>query len=49
MLLNKTRATRAGNTLEQDQVVVLHSKAGKIAEAWLQFSDQQALDEFVSS
>jgi ketosteroid isomerase-like protein len=49
VLLNKTRATRGGNTLEQDQVVVMHIQAGKVVEAWLQFSDQQALDEFVSS
>ncbi|CAN5125052.1 hypothetical protein BH20ACT24_BH20ACT24_08110 [soil metagenome] len=49
VLLNKTRATRGGQALEQQQVVVLHIRDGKIAEAWLQFSDQQALDEFASS
>lgn len=49
VVLNKTRATRGGKILEQDQVVVMHVKSGKIAEVWLQFSDQQGLDEFASS
>lgn len=49
VVLNKTRATRGGKTLEQQQVVVLHIRDGKIAEVWLQFSDQQAMDEFASS
>jgi len=49
VVLNKTRATRGGNTLEQEQVVVMHVKGGKIAEVWLHFSDQQAMDEFASS
>ena len=49
VVLNKTRGTRGGKTLEQNQVVVLHIKGGKIAEAWLQFSDQQAMDELASS
>jgi ketosteroid isomerase-like protein len=49
VVLNKTRATRGGKTIEQQQVVVLHIKGGKIAEAWLQFSDQQGMDEFASS
>lgn len=49
VLLNKTRATRGGKVLEQDQVVVMHIEGGKIAEVWLHFSDQQALDEFASS
>jgi len=49
VVLNKTRATRGGKILEQDQVVVMHIEGGKIAEVWLQFSDQQAMDEFASS
>jgi uncharacterized protein len=49
VVLNKVRSTRGGQTLEQDQVVVIHFKDGKIAEVWLQFSDQQALDEMASS
>ncbi len=49
VLLDKTRATRGGKVLEQDQVVVMHIEGGKIAEVWLQFSDQQAVDEFASS
>ena len=49
VLLNKTRATRGGKVLEQDQVVVMHIEGGKIAEVWLHFSDQQAMDEFASS
>jgi uncharacterized protein len=49
VVLNKTRATRGGKILELDQVVVIHIEGGKIAEVWLQFSDQQAMDEFASS
>ena len=49
VVLNKIRATRGGKILEQDQVVVLHIEGGKIAEAWPQFSDQQTMDEFLSS
>jgi len=49
VVLNKTRATRGGKILEQDQVVVIHIEDGKIAEVWVQFSDQQAMDDFISS
>jgi ketosteroid isomerase-like protein len=49
VVLNKARATRGGKTLEQNQVVVMHIKGGKIAEVWLHFSDQQAMDEMASS
>ena len=49
VVLNKTRASRGGQILEQNQVVVMHIKDGKIAEVWLHFSDQQAMDEFASS
>jgi ketosteroid isomerase-like protein len=49
VVLNKVRATRGGQTLDQQQVVVMHIKGGKIAEVWLQFSDQQAMDEMASS
>ena len=49
VVLTKTRASRDGKILEQNQVVVMHIEGGKIAEVWLQFSDQQALDEFASS
>jgi ketosteroid isomerase-like protein len=49
VVLNKVRGTRKGKTLEQQQVVVLHIKGGKIAEVWLQFSEQQAMDEMASS
>jgi hypothetical protein len=49
VVLNKIRATRGGKILEQDQVVVMHIQGGKIAEVWLQFSDQQAMDELASS
>jgi len=49
VILNNTRGTRKGKTLEQQQVVVLHIEGGKIAEAWLQFSDQQAMDEMAES
>ena len=49
VVLNNVRGTRGGKTLEQQQVVVLHLKNGKIAEAWLQFSDQQGMDQMASS
>jgi len=49
VILNNTRGTRKGRTLEQQQVVVLHIEGGKISEVWLQFSDQQAMDEMASS
>ncbi|HUF58792.1 MAG TPA: nuclear transport factor 2 family protein [Actinomycetota bacterium] len=49
VVLNKITATRGGKILEQDQVVVIHIEGGKIAEVWVQFSDQQAMDEFASS
>jgi uncharacterized protein len=49
VVLNKTWGTRNGKTLELNQVVVMHIKGGKIAEVWLHFSDQQALDEMASS
>jgi ketosteroid isomerase-like protein len=49
VVLNRVRATRGGRILEQQQVVVMHIKGGKIAEVWLQFSDQQGMDEFASS
>jgi ketosteroid isomerase-like protein len=49
VVLNSVRATRGGKTLEQQQVVVMHIKEGKISEVWLQFSDQQAMDEMASS
>jgi hypothetical protein len=49
VVLNKVRASRDGQMLEQDQVVVMHVEGGKIAEVWLQFSQQQAMDEMASS
>jgi ketosteroid isomerase-like protein len=49
VILNTTRATRGGRTLQEDQVIVMHIKDGKISEVWLHFADQQALDEFAAS
>src|SRR6266540_2607702 len=49
ILANDDHAVILNKTLEQQQVVVLHIKDGKIAEVWLQFSDQQAMDEMASS
>jgi ketosteroid isomerase-like protein len=49
VVLNTVRGTRSGQTLEQQQIVVMHIKDGKIAEVWLQFSDQQGMDEMASS
>lgn len=47
--LNRVRASRGGRTLEQEQVVVMHFRDGKIAETWLHFSKQQEMDELASS
>jgi ketosteroid isomerase-like protein len=49
VVLNTVRATRGGRASEQQQVVVMHFRGGKIAETWLQFSDQQGMDEMASS
>jgi uncharacterized protein len=49
VVLNKVSGTRGGQTLEQNQVVVIHPKGGKAGEVWLHFSDQQAMDELASS
>jgi ketosteroid isomerase-like protein len=49
VVLNNVRGTRKGQTLEQQQVVVIHPQGGKIKEVWLQFSDQQAMDEMAKS
>jgi len=49
VVLNNVRGTRKGQTLEQQQVVVGHPRDGKIAEVWLQFSEQQAMDEMAAS
>ncbi|HEX9122820.1 MAG TPA: nuclear transport factor 2 family protein, partial [Actinomycetota bacterium] len=49
VVLNNTRATRGGTTLEQGQIVVMHLRDGKITEVWLHFSKQQEMDEFASS
>jgi ketosteroid isomerase-like protein len=45
VVLNTVRASRGDKTLEQQQVVVMHIENGKITETWLQFSEQQAMDE----
>lgn len=49
VILNTVRASRGGRTLEQQQVVVMHIENGKVVETWLQFSDQQAMDEMASA
>jgi ketosteroid isomerase-like protein len=49
VVLNNVKASRKGQTLEQQQVVVLHIEGGKVKETWLQFSEQQAMDEMASS
>ena len=49
VILNTVRASRGGQVLEQRQVVVLHIRDGKVTETWLQFSEQQAMDEMASS
>jgi ketosteroid isomerase-like protein len=49
IVLNRVRATRGGEVLEQAQVAVLHIAGGKITETWLHFEKQQEMDEFASS
>jgi ketosteroid isomerase-like protein len=49
VILNTVRASRGGQMLEQHQVVVSHVRNGKVTETWLQFSEQQAMDELASS
>jgi uncharacterized protein len=49
VILNKVRASRGGQTIEQQQVVVMHIKDGKVRETWLLFSDQQGMDEAATS
>jgi ketosteroid isomerase-like protein len=49
VILNKVRASRGGQTIEQQQVVVMHIKEGKVRETWLFFSDQQGMDEAATS
>ena len=49
VILNTVKATRGGQIMEQNQVVVQHIKGGKIAETWIHFSKQQDMDEFASS
>jgi ketosteroid isomerase-like protein len=49
VVLNRVWGTRGGQTLDQNQVVVIHPKNGKAGEVWLHFSDQQAMDEMASS
>lgn len=49
VVLNNVRASRSGDTFEQEQVVVMHIRDGKITEISLHFSDQQALDEMAPS
>ncbi len=48
VVLNKSTAMRGGKALQQDQTVVMHIRDGKITETWLQFSDQQGMDEFAT-
>jgi uncharacterized protein len=49
VVLNRVRASLGGQVLDQEQVVVLHIRDGKVTETWLQFSEQQAMDEMASS
>jgi len=49
VILNRVKATRGGQILEQNQVVVSHIKDGRITETWLHFSKQEEMDEFASS
>jgi uncharacterized protein len=49
VVLNRVSATRGGRTLDQEQVVVMHFRDGKISESWLHFAKQQEMDEFASS
>jgi len=47
-LLNVT-ATAKGRTHSWHGVIVMHTRDGKISEAWIHIGDQYALDEFLNS
>jgi ketosteroid isomerase-like protein len=44
--LDRMTATRGEKKLDQDLILVVHPRDGKIAEAWDRFSDQYAWDDF---
>ncbi len=48
VVLNSFRASRGGRTVETPQTVVAHVRDGKIAEVWVEFVDQYAIDELMS-
>ncbi len=49
VVLNSFRATRGGRTVETTQTIVAHVRDGKIAEVWVEFGDQYAIDELATS
>jgi uncharacterized protein len=49
VVLNTVRASRGGRIMEQEQVVVMHIRDGRITETWLHFSDQQTMDQIAPS
>jgi len=49
VVLNAVRASRGGRIMEQEQVVVMFIRDGRITETRLHFSDQQTMDEIAPS
>jgi ketosteroid isomerase-like protein len=43
--LNSVHAERAGRTLEDNNALVFHVRAGKVTEVWQYWADQYAADE----
>ena len=43
--LNSVHAERAGTTLEDNNTLVFHVRAGKVTEVWQYWSDQYAADD----
>jgi ketosteroid isomerase-like protein len=48
MQLAAIRGERAGKQLSDNEVLVYHIRDGKVSEAWIQPTDQHAVDEFFS-
>ena len=48
VVLQRNRATRGQKTLDINEALVLHVRAGKIAEVWELYANQRAFDAFWS-
>jgi ketosteroid isomerase-like protein len=45
----RVTATSKGRTLTWDAVIVMHTRDGKISEAWVSIRDVHALDDFLNA